>query len=309
MGGRLAILAAACAAIAPTIGIAAQPKGEDVTFVAWNLQNFTLEGRRDDGGRVTAPAKPEDSVARIVRTLADLNPDILGLCEIGSRRDLAELQSRLKRAGADLPHAVWVEAADKERHLALLSRFPITAEEHETEAAFLLGGIRQRVQRGFLDCTIAVRPGFPLRVLGAHLKSRRVVPDFDQADFRRHESLLLRQRIERILGANPDEGLIVFGDMNDTKDSATVRGLLGRRGGATSMTMLALTDDVGDHWTYHWEETDEYSRVDYVMVSRALRPLVQKKGSRVHRSRGWQVASDHRPLVVILRVPGQESRP
>lgn len=309
MGGRLAILAAACTAFAPAVGITAQPKDDKIVFVAWNLQNFTLEARKDADGRATAPAKPEKSIERIVGTLAGLGPDIVGLCEIGSRRDLAELQSRLKRAGADLPHAVWVEAADKERHLALLSRFPIPAEEHETEAAFLLGGIRQRVQRGFLDCTIAVAPGFHLRVLGAHLKSRRVVPDFDQADFRRHESLLLRQRIERILDTDPDTRLLVFGDMNDTKDSATVRGLLGRRGGATSLTMLALTDDVGDHWTYHWEETDEYSRVDYVMVSRALRPLVQKKGSRVHRSRGWQEASDHRPLVVILRVPGQESRP
>jgi endonuclease/exonuclease/phosphatase family metal-dependent hydrolase len=309
VGGRLAILAAAWTALVPLPATAADDRGEPVVFVAWNVRNFTLQDRKDAAGRIATPAKDPRSVDRIVETLAALEPDIVGLCEIGSRRDLAALQSRLRRAGTDLPHAVWVDGADAERHLALLSRFPVTSEQHETDASFLLNGILRRVQRGFLDCTIAVRPDFPLRVLGAHLKSRRIVPEFDQAEFRRHESILLRRRIERILDDDRAARLLVFGDFNDTKDSPVVAGLLGRAGSPAALGLLPLADGAGDSWTYHWDETDEYSRVDYVMVSRALRPLVDRRRSRVHRTTGWRTASDHRPLVVILRIPSQQSRP
>jgi endonuclease/exonuclease/phosphatase family metal-dependent hydrolase len=87
-----------------------------------------------------------------------------------------------------------------------------------------------------------------------------------------------------------------------------VAGAAGRRGGATSLGILELADKVGDQWTYHWSESDEYSRVDYAMASKALVPLVRKKQSAVYRAARWDKASDHRPLVVTIGLPATGTR-
>lgn len=275
----------------------------EITFVAWNLRNYRLQPVKDRDGTVTTPAKEPGSVQAVVRTLVSLRPDMVGLSEIGTRQDLTHLQRQLKNSGLDLPHRTWVDGADKERHLALLSRFPLQEIRHDNDSGFKLGGLPQRVQRGFLDATAEICPGFNLRLLGAHFKSRRLVPEFDQAEFRRNESLLLRAKVEEILRAEPDSLVLLFGDLNDVKNSPAVRGLAGPRGTKDSLEILDLADKNGDQWTYHWPESDEYSRVDYIMVSKALAPLVRKRKSMIDRAKNWTLASDHRPLVVKIGSP------
>ena len=310
MSGRHAIAAFLAAVIfaAGSFGASAPARIPDVTFVAWNVRNYMMSPVKNRDGRVTTPAKPEESAQAVAATLANLKPDIVGMSEIGTRKDLENLQRRLKKLGVDLPHRTWVDGADRERHLALLSKFPLRVS-HDTKSGFVLGGLPHRVQRGFLDCTVEICPGFDLRVLGAHFKSRRIVPEFDQAEFRRNESLLLRAKIDGILREKPDTLLLLFGDLNDHKNSPAVAGLAGRRGAKSSLEILELTDKVGDQWTYHWSESDEYSRVDYVMASKALVPLLRKKKSSVHRAKDWDKASDHRPLVVKLGLPAAGKRP
>ena len=281
---------------------------ESVVFAAWNVRNYMLRPVKDNEGRMLTPAKKPESIEAVVATLRKIEPDILGLCEMGSRRDLKDLQKRLRASGVDLPHATWVDGADKDRHLALLSRFPLAKVDHQTRAAFLIGGQERPVQRGFLDCVIEISPGASLRIIGAHLKSRRVVPEFDQAEFRRSESLLLRKHVENILASDPRAPLLLFGDFNDTKNSAVVRGILGRPRSKAALTLLPLSDRQGDQWTYRWEESDEYSRVDFIMVSEVVRRMIQRRGTRIHREARWFEASDHRPLVVTLRV-ASKSKP
>ncbi len=296
-----AILAAALACLLVPHHGAAKPS-DTVVFAAWNLRNYMLRPVKSEGGRITTPAKAPESIAAVVETLREIRPDILGLCEMGTRKDLADLQRRLKKAGLDLPHKTWVDGPDKDRHLALLSRFPLEVQ-HDTRTTFRLGGLPQRVRRGILDVTARARPDFPLRILGVHLKSARVVPEYDQAAFRRAESLILRQRVESILTEAPDTPLLVFGDFNDTKNSPVVKGVAGRAGTRKSLTVLPLADRLGDQWTYRWDESDEYSRIDFVMVNQPLRRLVRRGGTRVHRDKDWFTASDHRPLVVTIALP------
>lgn len=300
MNLRRAILAAALALALPAM--AADDNGK-VVFASWNLRNYRLQPLATEAGQTAIPAKPAASIEAVVRTLVSISPDILGLCEVGSLRDLRHLQRNLQQAGLSLPHSTLVDGADQHRRIALLSRFPLRRINHETLGTFRAGEVQHRVQRGFLDCVADVRPHFQLRILGAHLKSRRIIPDFDQAEVRRAESHLLRQRVEKILGENPGSPLLVFGDFNDTKNSPVIRGLLGRRGTRDALTLVSLSDKLGDQWTYHWAETDEYSRIDFVMASNGLRPHIDTRASRVHRSPDWRMASDHRPLVVTLNIP------
>ena len=299
------IIAAALLALLPSAAHCGKASSEHIVFAAWNVRNYLLTPSRD--GTALTPPKPAESVAAVVSTLRTIAPDILGLCEIGTRKDLADLQRRLEKAGLCLPHSTWVDGPDKQRHLALLSRFPLVDVRHETGRPFRLGGVTRRVQRGILDCTVQVGPGFALRILGVHLKSPRVVPDFDQAEFRRAESLILRRHVEDILESAPQTRLLVYGDFNDSKNSPVVTGVLGRAGAGTSLTVLPLADRQGDQWTYRWEEGDEYTRVDYVMVSGNLRSLVRRSGTRLHRSKDWFEASDHRPLIVNLNLPCPET--
>ncbi len=305
----IAALSAALLPVPASPGAAPDPGTSAITFVAWNVRNYTMSPAGNREGESATPAKSTESAQAVAATLAQLKPDIVGLSEIGTRRDLQDLQDRLNKLGVDLPYRAWVDGTDRERHLALLSRFPLREVRHDTKSGFVLGGLPQRVQRGFLDCSAMIRPGFPLRILGAHFKSRRVVPAFDQAEFRRQESLLLRAKIEEILRRDADTPLLLFGDLNDHKNSPSVAGLAGKRGATGSLEILELADKFGDQWTYHWSESDEYSRVDYVMVSRALLPLVRKKTSAIHRAGQWDEASDHRPLVVKIGLPPAAKQP
>lgn len=304
---RAIVAAAIACALSWTAGAAETDR--PVVFAAWNVRNYTLKPPPKESGGLPTPPKSAESLAAVATTLTAIAPDILGLTEIGSRADLADLQRRLKQNGLNLPHRTWVDGADQQRHVALLSRFPLTKARHETRATILAGGLPRRIQRGILDSTVKIRPDFELRVLGVHFKSRRIVPDFDQAEFRRGESLLLRRRVEQILQDEPSTPLLVFGDFNDTKNSPVVTGVLGRPGADDALTALPLADRQGDQWTYHWAETDEYSRVDFVMVNRALRPLVRRGGTHIHRAKRWREASDHRPLVVTLQIPPAPQKP
>lgn len=301
MSWRRVLLAACLFALFTPAGLRADD--ETVVFVAWNLRNYSLKPAAAPSTEPPPPPKSRASISAIVQTLAELTPDILGLCEIGSRADLADLQRRLKKAGVNLPHATLVEGDDPHRHVALLSRFPLGPDAHWNRPTFELGGLPHPARRGFLDTIVQVRPDFSLRVLGAHLKSRRIMPDYDQAEFRRFEAQLLRTRLDQVLAAAPSTPLVLFGDFNDTKNSPVLRAIQGRKGSPTALTALTLADHQGDQWTYHWNTTDEYSRIDYLMVNRALRPLVDRRASGIHRSTTWRIASDHRPLVMVINLP------
>ncbi len=289
-------------------GLLAERVQEDpapVVLVSYNLCNYLLQPVAGPDGRPTTPAKTPEAIEAAVRIISSLRPDILGLQEIGTREDLADLQKRLAAAGCDLPHALWVDGPDQERHLALLTRLPVLSEQHALREEFELDGLPRLVQRGFLDATLQLPDGRPLRVLGVHLKSRRPDPAFDQAAFRRFEARRLRQRLEHILSGNAQAMLVVFGDFNDTKDSPVVRDVAGRAGSPAFMEVLRLADPDGERWTHHWEETDEYSRIDYLLVSPALRPWVDRGRSGIAKLPAWRAASDHRPLVLTLADPGR----
>ncbi len=279
----------------PAIAIA----GEAVIFAHYNIENY-LEMNRREGGETVLGPKPEHEKVVLIRIIKEIHPDILGVAEMGPQDQFEEFQKRLKEAGLDLPFSEYVSAADRERHLALLSRFPIVERHSERDPFYNLNGQRESVERGFLDVTIAINPDFQLRVVGAHLKSKLAVPS-GEALLRRNEARLLRQHIEENLAKDPNQHLLVYGDFNDTRDQPAVQEILGPRQGPLRLKEVLLTDAQGDRWTYYRRLTDSYDRFDYVLTDSALWPLVDGTRSYLYRSIDWYSASDHRPLVVVIR--------
>lgn len=258
-----------------------------VIVASYNVENYTLTG--SDRTRVKT-TEARDAVADVA---AGARPDLLGLCEIGSPEALEDLRGRLEQRGIRLPYTEYVDGPDPERHLALLSRFPFVTRQSRERVTFELNGVPELVRRGFLDVTVQIHPKYTLRVIGVHLKSKLPSPA-GEALLRRMEALALRSLVDEIIAANPLVNLLVYGDFNETKDEASIRGVLGTRGGLNSLTDLPAEDQGGDRWTHYRYFTDVYSRIDYLMINRALRPEIVPGSAHISQSPQWRKASDHR---------------
>lgn len=281
------------------LGLCSSAQAEKFTFISYNLKNWLGMARWVDGERVYGD-KPEDEKAAVVSVLSEVQPDVLGLCEIGSVQDLADLQKRLKRAGIDLPHSHYTHGYDETRRQALLSRFPIVATNSSTDASFDHMGKKWTISRGILDTTVDTPLG-EIRFVGLHLKSKRPIDFGDEAIIRREEAQLARNHVNRILKKDPSAKVCLFGDFNDTRQSPALKSLIGRRNSKTGFEIVDAEDVHGTRWTYHWSREDIYSRIDWVLLSQALKPFVSEKDSFIVSSDAVKTASDHRPIVVPFR--------
>ena len=278
----------------PVADVTKQADGE-IIFVAYNLWNYLAMDRRIDGETVENAPKPEEQVVALIDAITAVQPDILGVCELGDETFLQDLRTRLKAKGIDLPHTEMVEDRwEGSRNLALLSRFPIVDRNSRDDLNYRLDNTVQPFQRGILDVTIAPSDDYRLRCVGLHLKSKREVRDADQAAMRRNEAQLAREHIDGILTEQPGANLIVYGDFNDTRNEAPVRTLQGRFGTDGWLDDLKLEDRFGFRWTHHWSWADIYARLDFALVSSGLSPEVDRDRSYILHFKNWNLASDHR---------------
>ncbi|MGE9269379.1 MAG: endonuclease/exonuclease/phosphatase family protein [Verrucomicrobiales bacterium] len=268
-------------------------------FIAYNVENWLTMDRYINGERQKSKGKPEEETEAATRLLSRYQPDVLGICEIGTAEDLKDLQSRLKDAGLDLPHSHHTGGFDPTRRLALLSRLPITSVERHEELEYTLEAKTRGMGRGIIDATVETRLG-PVRFLGVHLKSKREIPEADQEMMRRAEAHLVRAHADHILTAEPDAKLIVYGDFNDSRQSSSVRTLRGPGKGPLSLKMTYLKDSRGETWTHFWSYQDIYSRFDYVLFSEPLLDLADFESCRILDDPEVMEASDHRPLLFVL---------
>jgi endonuclease/exonuclease/phosphatase family metal-dependent hydrolase len=256
------------------------------TFITYNVKNWLVSYQ--------APEKTAEAKAAIIELLVGGNPDVIGLCEIGSENDVKEIQAMLKAAGVDLPHIYHTGGEDLVRHLAIISRFPILSTERPDLRLKSLG---QSMQRGILDATLDVG-GRPVRFIGLHLKSKRTVPDFDQAKIRLAEAQHARRHIDGILSVNPAAALVAYGDFNDTTRSLSTRAINGTYRTPGYLSHVHVKDSRGETWTYRYAVEDAYTRIDFVTISAGLRRHVKKGKSRIIDDADWETASDHRPVLV-----------
>jgi endonuclease/exonuclease/phosphatase family metal-dependent hydrolase len=273
-------------------------------FITYNVENWLVMDREveQDGKRVKLPSspKPDKEKQAAATILARHQPDVLGVCEIGGPKDLAEIQSLLKTRGLDLPHRHFASGSDQERHLGLLSRFPITATGTPVKLDYQINGNAFTMTRGVLDATLTARDK-SYRFLGVHLKSQREVEEGDQAKMRLHEAHLLRDHVDAILAADPKARLIVYGDFNDNWGTPPIKTIVGTYNTPSYLTAIRAKDRAGVYWTHYWAIRDSYSRLDYIAVSQALRRDTDFATCRIIDDPEWLDASDHRPVMAVFR--------
>jgi endonuclease/exonuclease/phosphatase family metal-dependent hydrolase len=266
-----------------------------------------------DAPTQTRHAKSPEAKAKVQESILALKPDVIALQEIGSLSTFEELRASLKAAGLDFSHREFVSGYDTNIHLAVLSRFPITARHPHTNDDFLLNGRRFRVSRGFAEIDIQVTTNYSFTLITAHLKSKRPVPQADEAELRLEEAKILREKIDAHLSTNPNVDLIVLGDLNDTKDAASTKAVLGRgkfrlvdtrpaeRNG-DSPVGLHTSDTRNVAWTHFYPKEDLYSRIDYILLSSAMNRHWLSTETYVLSIPNWGIASDHRPLVATFQI-------
>jgi endonuclease/exonuclease/phosphatase family metal-dependent hydrolase len=306
----------------------APASAREFTVCVWNLQNFGVTDRFVQNRPVKAAMKPEKEIHSAMAILRRIDPDIVGFSEIIQAPEDAYvnlLRARLKKAGLDYPYFSTVRGEDPRIQCAVFSRFPILKEEPlhtETFKATLKSKstgekteVRMRVCRGFINTVFEVEPGYPLRIVQAHLKSRRAAEEVvsDQpnepgdAYIRRNEAVILKNALNRILEKNPGEKLLAMGDFNDVPRSKAVKTILGSKGAKVRMYDLWLRDWLGDWWTHYYIPDNQYERIDYMVASAPLfRDWVASK-SYVYRQKpedgpeyNTYLPSDHRPLVAVF---------
>eukprot|EP00112_Aurelia_sp_Birch-Aquarium-sp1_P009921 Seg21467.1 transcript_id=Seg21467.1/GoldUCD/mRNA.D3Y31 product="hypothetical protein" protein_id=Seg21467.1/GoldUCD/D3Y31 len=242
--------------------------------------------------------KPEKEIKAIIANIAKVKPHILGVCEIGTKEDLLDLNTRLKDAGIDYPFTHLIGGSDEFRRQAILSQFPITTHPSPQDT-YTLNGETLTVRRGILDVSIQT-PSGEIRFLGVHFKSKRPLKDYDQALIRINEAYILRKHADRIL-EKADTKMLVYGDFNDTKTSATMRTVKSYHDYPKTLTPIDLKASDGSKWTHHWKVHDLYSRIDFILASRSILPHIQKKDCFILDLEKDDPASDHRPLVIQFR--------
>lgn len=269
-----------------------------VVFCTYNVKNYL-------GHEAGAPRdprskpKPEKEIAALIEIIRNIQPDVLGVCEMGSPAMFENFKARLEKAGLGYTDSEYLQGDDPDRHLALVSRFPIVRRDSAAKVRYTLNGVEHSVKRGILDVTLQITPAYQLRCVGVHLKSKLPAPE-GEALIRRNEAMKLREHLDAILEAAPATNLLCYGDFNDAKNSPTFSEISGVRGTATHMTDLAARDSVNDRWTHHWPVADEYSRIDYLFASAGLSPKIRRDSASVYRSDDWEKASDHRPVFVTI---------
>jgi endonuclease/exonuclease/phosphatase family metal-dependent hydrolase len=271
---------------------------------AYNVENYL------DAPTASRPhVKTAEAKTKIRKTIKAMNPDVLALEEMGGTNALLELRAALKADGLDFPFWEHIQAYDTNVHVAVLSRLPITARPPHTNENFLLDGKRFQVKRGFAELEIQAATNFTFTLLAAHLKSHLTTPDADENEERLGEAKVLRRIIDDKLKNNPDAKLIVLGDFNDTKDSAATKEIIGRgktklfdtrpaeRNGDTAPGGPPYFEPRDSAWTYFFGRNDTYSRIDYILVSPALKRHWLAAETFIPAIPNWGVGSDHRPVV------------
>ena len=227
------------------------------TAMTWNLENLF---RPDEGAGPKSQPEYAQKLASLANAILQLDPDVLAVQEVGEEDAFTDLVDQLQ---GRYMHRQLSRKPDKRGiRVGFLSKLPI--EDSEEIVAFPESGLPSvpgvdragnldettSLSRGALRIVVKPKPDFPVHLITAHLKSkllsfpsrlgqvRFTTTDEDERARiagvallqRAAESVALRVKATEILKREPDEALIVLGDLNDVTNAATTQILQGPPG-------------------------------------------------------------------------------
>jgi len=284
--------------------IAISVEADTFRVATYNVENYLDQPTTTRPGIKSIAAK-----AKVRESIRALNPDVLALEEMGTTNALLELRASLKTEGQDFPYWEYVQGADPDIHLAILSKLPILSRHPHTNEDFLLDGQRLLVKRGFAEVELRAGTNFNFTVISAHLKSRVLTPQADESAERLAEAQALREIVTARLTADPSAKLIVLGDFNDLRNSDPIKTLIGRgksklidtrpaeRNGDDTPASNPRSEPRNITWTLYYNAEDTYSRSDYILISPSLKKFWLPEETYIPTIPNWGLASDHRPIV------------
>jgi endonuclease/exonuclease/phosphatase family metal-dependent hydrolase len=279
----------------------------------FRVATYNVENYLDVPTASRTQVKSAEAKTKIREGIKALNPDVLALEEMGTTNALLELRASLKADGLDFPYWEHVSGYDTNIHVAVLSKFPITARRPHTNDTFLLAGRRFQVSRGFADVDIQVNTNYTFTLIAAHLKSKRPVPGADEEELRLEEAKLLREKIDEHFNLDPNVNLIVLGDFNDNYNAKSTKQVIGR--GKSKLVDTRPAERTGDNlpnpgnphfsprnvcWTHYYGVEDSYSRIDYILASPGLAREWVKAETYALLIPNWGIGSDHRPIMATF---------
>ncbi|HVW84064.1 MAG TPA: endonuclease/exonuclease/phosphatase family protein [Bryobacteraceae bacterium] len=284
------------------VAAAAATSAETLSIATYNVGNYGPAGRMTDDGYRPAYPKPEREKRALRQVIRALDADVLFLQEMGPQPYLDELQRDLRDEGCIYPHAFLAEANDAERHVAVLSKRPLSGVRTLANLEFSYLGARSPVKRGLVVATVRTTAG-DIALFGFHLKSRLTErPDDPLSAHRRlQEAVAIRDEVLRRFPNPASARFVLIGDCNDSKASKAVERLQ-KRGKTVIALLLPASDPAGECWTYSYRREDSYQRVDHILVSPALRDAIAGGGARILAGPDVAEASDHRPVVIRLNL-------
>jgi endonuclease/exonuclease/phosphatase family metal-dependent hydrolase len=298
------------------------------------LATFNVKDLLDRTRLPDPPAHLDAKLAWIAAKIGEVDADVLGLQEVGSRAILDELVRRLERGYGT---AVMGTVDKRGIGCALLSRRPVLSSRvHTAESldfpAFFRGdpppfGARIPLRRGVVHARVAVGggDGVEVDVFVAHFKSRRPVPlraeggeDIEPTTARARSESMLRSLVQRAaealyvrglvdarLAASPGARVVVMGDLNDVGESSTLAVL---RAEGEAHEIFSCARLVAPDLRYSVLHGGERAQIDHVlatknMFERAVRGRFHHEGLRDQGDEEWTVDSDHAPFSVDFEVP------
>ncbi len=306
-GGMSPICLGSLALIVPFIASINLADAETFRVATYNLNNY-LDAPTETRRR----AKSDESKTKVRESILAIKPDVLAVEEMGTASALEELRGSLKAEGLDFPNWEYLSGFDTNIHIAVLSKFPFTSVRPQTNDYFLLNGKRFRVSRGFAVVDVQVNTNYSFTLIAAHLKSKRPIPAADETELRHEEAKVLREKISEAFASNPNVNLVVLGDLNDYKDSTSIKEVIGR--GKHKLVDTRPAERNGDDparpprileaptvtWTHYYALEDVYSRLDYILLSSGMAREWVTNETYVLALPNWGKGSDHRPVVATF---------
>jgi endonuclease/exonuclease/phosphatase family metal-dependent hydrolase len=274
-----------------------------IRVATYNLRNYLTMDRSVDGSFRPDYPKPEAEKTALREVIREANADVLAVQEIGTRPYLEELRQDLRAEGLDYPYLHHLEAADEERHIAVLSKIPFAEECSVDLLYFNYFGEEEAVKRGLIELVFNTN-SHRWSLFVVHLKSRysdrRDDPESEQR--RVGEARAVRNLILKRYPAPGDSSFLIAGDLNDTRASRTVVSLLKRGKTEISIDVPAF-NRWGQTWTYYYQKEEVYSRSDYLLTSPGMLPLIRAGRGIIIESAAAPAASDHRLVAIDLEIP------